>query len=368
VREPLLGCDRRVAYWVSVKAAHRQNLFRVAGAALGALTLAWTFRDVSGADLQRVFEGRAWTFALALVPFAFVHLADVIGLHALLLPFGLRPAFYRTFEVAMLSDTVTRILPLGSAFGETLRPILLVRRCDVPASHALGVSVARKFLIVGTEALIVFGLCIFGGQVLAELTPPGLAGTLRPALFVSGLVLAGTALAVGLAFARGNLLLRTWLLLRRLTPQRWRRPLRSGRRHLLSAQASAAVLATLPARSWLLPAAMYLGIWLIEALETFVLLSLVGAEVSWQQAFALEIVLGFVRSLAVVSPGGIGLQDAGYALLLSGLDPGSATTSGAFILLKRSKEFTWCAFAGLWCVVTKRVSARTPAVVVISAS
>jgi uncharacterized membrane protein YbhN (UPF0104 family) len=82
-------------------------------------------------------------------------------------------------------------------------------------------------------------------------------------------------------------------------------------------------------------------------------------NISFEHAFALEVVLGFVRSLAFISPGGIGVQDAGYALLLASLDPASATKTAAFVVLKRCKELAWCAVAGLW-YVHSRTSAASP--------
>jgi hypothetical protein len=50
-----------------------------------------------------------------------------------------------------------------------------------------------------------------------------------------------------------------------------------------------------------------------------------------------------LRSVGNFAPAGLGLQDAGYATMLSGLGM-PIDTAAAFVILKRAKEMTWIAF------------------------
>src|SRR5262249_6676076 len=88
-------------------------------------------------------------------------------------------------------------------------------------------------------------------------------------------------------------------------------------------------------------ATFYVG-WLVEALESYVLLRLVGAEISWAQLLALEASVAVIRSLTVFVPAGLGFQDAGYLAFFAAFKIPDATAVGtAFVILKRAKELVW---------------------------
>jgi uncharacterized membrane protein YbhN (UPF0104 family) len=57
---------------------------------------------------------------------------------------------------------------------------------------------------------------------------------------------------------------------------------------------------------------------------------------------ALEVGLTLVRSMGNVAPAGLGIQEAGYATLLTATGL-SVETTAAFVLLKRGKELVWIA-------------------------
>jgi hypothetical protein len=107
--------------------------------------------------------------------------------------------------------------------------------------------------------------------------------------------------------------------------------------------AALAPLAAARARLCAAGATFYLC-WLVEALESYLLLRLVGAEISPAQLIALEASITLIRSLAVFVPAGIGFQDAGYLAFLSAFAIPEATQVGtAFLILKRAKEIVWIA-------------------------
>jgi putative membrane protein len=77
--------------------------------------------------------------------------------------------------------------------------------------------------------------------------------------------------------------------------------------------------------------------WLTGAFGTWLALFLLGARISFANAVAIEAVLAAIRSAAIFVPGAIGVQEAGYALLmpLFGLPPQLGV---AISLLKRARE------------------------------
>jgi uncharacterized membrane protein YbhN (UPF0104 family) len=71
---------------------------------------------------------------------------------------------------------------------------------------------------------------------------------------------------------------------------------------------------------------------------------LIGAPIDFGTALAIEMALSLLRMIVVVVPGGLGIQDAGYALFLQALGAPAAIEQGAaFALLKRAKELVYAA-------------------------
>jgi len=64
-----------------------------------------------------------------------------------------------------------------------------------------------------------------------------------------------------------------------------------------------------------LATAAYCAGWLVEAFETLLILRLVGGPLDPGLALAAEVGVSLVRSVGNVAPAGLGLQDAGYAVL-----------------------------------------------------
>ena len=87
---------------------------------------------------------------------------------------------------------------------------------------------------------------------------------------------------------------------------------------------------------------LYLGAWLVRALETLLFLRLLGVQLPLASAMVMETALILLRSLAVPVPAGLGVQDVGYVLSLRALGVADATTVGtAFVVLKRGKDVVW---------------------------
>jgi putative membrane protein len=83
--------------------------------------------------------------------------------------------------------------------------------------------------------------------------------------------------------------------------------------------------------------AIHLAGWIASALGTWLTIRLIGGNIDIGSAVAVESILCALRSAAVVVPGALGVQEAGYALLLPlfGLPPEMGL---AVSLLKRGRE------------------------------
>ena len=84
--------------------------------------------------------------------------------------------------------------------------------------------------------------------------------------------------------------------------------------------------------------------WLMEALETLLILSLLNSGLTFSQVMPVEAFLVTVRVAAFFVPAGLGVQDVGYAMFLAAFGvPNAVSVAAAFVLLKRAKEGFWTA-------------------------
>lgn len=99
-------------------------------------------------------------------------------------------------------------------------------------------------------------------------------------------------------------------------------------------------VAAIYANPWRLPAsiALHLSAWFFVAAEAWLALHLMGRDVSFQDALALESLVYAARSAAFFVPWAAGVQEGGYVFVgaLIGLPPSEAL---ALSVLKRAREF-----------------------------
>ena len=83
--------------------------------------------------------------------------------------------------------------------------------------------------------------------------------------------------------------------------------------------------------------AIHLVGWIVSAIGTWLTIRLIGGHIGIANAIAIESILCALRSAAVVVPGALGVQEAGYVLMLPlfGLPPEMGL---AVSLLKRGRE------------------------------
>jgi uncharacterized membrane protein YbhN (UPF0104 family) len=95
--------------------------------------------------------------------------------------------------------------------------------------------------------------------------------------------------------------------------------------------------------------------WLVESLETLVILRVLGVDIGFIEVMSFEAALSLLRSFAFFAPAGIGVQDVGYVAFLGGAGiPNAAAIAAAFVMLKRAKEIFWIAVGYAILFVTTR--------------
>ena len=292
-----------------------------------------TWRAVSGAG--------PWVL-LAPLPFAVGMAADAWGTAALLRALGHRTTLAQMLPIRLAGEALHVTMPAGFLAADGAAAVLLESRCGVPVRDGIVAAVARKWLVMRSHAAYIAVGALAGFTALATLSRGLVASSALPWI-VLGSALVPLALSEG---TRAALLGRSTLarlrgVLARLPSRRLARWLDAQRSGVEATEAQIARLrvAQRPAAAAMLS---FLACWCCEALETALLLRLVGAQVELSSVFAVEAGLSMVRSAVVVAPSGLGVVDLGYATMFLGMGA-SPESASALVLLKRGKEAAWVA-------------------------
>jgi hypothetical protein len=309
------------------------------GCAVAAYVVARLFAHTDASAMWRAIGSGGPLVVLAPVPFALGVTLDACGSVLLLRALGSRTTLAQMLPVRIASEALHISVPAGFVASDTATAVLLDARSDVPVRDGVVLSIARKWLVMRAHALYIVVGALVGFHALAGLSRERLGGALPWIVIVSAVIPLGASWVLGASllgrstFARMHAALARvpckglgiWLDARRTeavaTDAQLKR-LRAARRATLSATCA------------------FLGCWCLEALESALLLRLVGADIALGSIIAVEAGLSLVRSMVVFAPAGLGVVDFGYATVLPALggDPGSVA---AFVLLKRSKELGW---------------------------
>jgi hypothetical protein len=246
----------------------------------------------------------------------------------------------------MATESAAACLPAGVLLAESLKVPMLVQGVGLSVPGAVSAIAARKYLLLTSQSIYILLAVALGWSALDRASTSLLGASYLPtALAISGVVVALAGAGMRVLLSQGGVATRLRALLARSPIPAIRRAVavhaerfhetdhRLQRFFALSSSSEAAITAC------------FIAGWLFEALETFVILRLLGVELDFFAVLSFEVGLSLVRSLVFIVPAGLGVQDAGYVLFLRALGvPDAATLGAAFSLIKRAKEIAWAAF------------------------
>jgi hypothetical protein len=290
---------------------------------------AWLFaRALSGVDWRstwHVIASAGPAVVLGLVPFGVGLLLDTSGVLLAARSAGLALRGGTALAIRASCEALHFGAPGGVVASEAAAIALYARAGGLGGAEATCVVARRKELVMRAHAVyLVLGACVGAGALAAIGRAASTRLPLAWLVAASALVPLVCSMLLGAAAGRASLT--------RACFARF-----AGSRELTAA----AVLA-------------FLAGFCVEAAETAVILRLSGISLSMGSVLAVETTLSLARSAVAFVPGGLGVQDLGYAMTLAALGA-SHDRIAAFILLKRAKEIAWIA-AGL--AVSARIRAR----------
>lgn len=324
----------------------RTNVIRVVGLSLAVATLAWTFRDTEPRRVAALLARVGGAGVLIVLPQFLSLLVESFGWRLAFEGMGRRFPLLGLFRARLATEALAQTLPLGVVFCESMKPVLLARTCGAELSTSLAGMAARKWLLVGSQSLYVGGFALLSWPMLNGISRAVWGGGgLAHALLGAGALLLLLAGSSYLLLAHGRVASRLHRVLSRL-PSSWLRarvaPLEARFLHTdaeLKSFFASAFRSPLPLLSFLLG-------WVLEAVDTFLILSLLGVHLPWSTVGALEVSASFLRNVVFMVPAGLGVQDVSYLAFLRALNvPDALNVAAAFLLLKRCKE-AFCASCG----------------------
>lgn len=276
-----------------------------------------------------------------LLPFLFAVSLDTLG-SAILLGRIPRPAGLRGLLcVRLMAEAVGQTLPTGALIADGLTPRLLWQQCGIPWSEGIANVAARKALLFAAQATFLALAAACWASAMAG--RPRAVGVAVGALLVAALILLLLRVLWSQG-ARGSLVARL-AQGARVLPSRVAR-LWVARRRVAWREIDLQLLRVMSRgpneRRVEYAFAAYCAMCLVESLEAYWFLRLLGSPLSLAEALPLESIVSWLRAAVFFIPAGLGVQDlGGVALLHAAGIPEAAGIGAGWALLRRAREAFW---------------------------
>lgn len=306
-------------------------------------------RLISYADYAKVtslLEHGGATLLLALIPYIIVSLFDTLGWRTTFPLVGRPVDFSKLFSIKLMTEAMLMSLPGGTALAESLKPVLLYRRCGIPISEGIATGVMRNCFLSIAHAFYVVVSVILGYEFLTRGSEKIIGFDGLPVLIL-GASLSVLSLfgIVAATFLYGNVAEKLHRVLLHVPFAPLRQWLVKQEEKILDIDHQFSKFRKLSLKEAAASVSFFVLAWFFETVETFLIMKLLGIQLGFSEILALESALSFVRSMFVILPAGIGIQDYGYVRFLDGFGVVESMEMGtAFVLIKRTKEVFWIIF------------------------
>lgn len=284
---------------------------------------------------------------LILVPFPLGIACDAWGWERLLGALDRRVSLRRIFDVRLVMEAMTNSMPAGAVWADAFGPILLSQRAGVPIPDGFASLTAKRWLVVRTHGVYVAVAAAVGWNFISASSFRLVHNhALLVLLLVGSVALVLISMAVESIAARGHIAGRLSKLLARAKMPGLQQWIEKRHHQFAHADVQLAKLSE-DRRATAIATCRIALLWLFEGLETFLILRLLGAPLSFAEVVSFEAGLSVIRSSAFFAPGGIGVQDVGYLTVLDAYGvPDSGVIGPAFVVLKRLKEVVYILVGG----------------------
>jgi uncharacterized protein (TIRG00374 family) len=312
----------------------------------GLVLFGWYLTRADLREVGAVLSRLGWLAPVILVPYLMVYVADCLGWR-LCLPAGLNISFAALLRIRWAGEAVNNVVPSAYVGGEVVK-VYLLKKHGVAAHAGTSSAVVSK-----TAQTVAQLLCIMLATIaflkLGGDNPGIRAGMI---LVLSG----GVALLAGLFWIQGRGLFGSWLALAGALRLKFSF-VEKHRAGMVEADHAITGFYRNHRPRFCAATAVYLGGWLLDTLEIYVVSHLLAMPILWTQALAVESFTGVAKVLGMWVPGSLGVQDSGIVMLgrMAGLPD---TLSVTYALLRRAREIIF-ALVGWLLLYAEHASVRT---------
>ncbi|MGC8775639.1 MAG: lysylphosphatidylglycerol synthase transmembrane domain-containing protein [Chlorobaculum sp.] len=316
---------------------------RYVGLLLGLVLIAYLFSKVDLAGSMKLIGSLGPSSLLILFPYLGLHLLETAAWQRLFPKESGPVPFFGLFKIQLVAETVSMTLPAGVAVGEPLRPWLCRKFLGIPLPEGFATVAVRKLLLGSTQGIytLLGALAGFGFLQAASMQVVEFKGLGVIMIFVS-LVMAVVFMLFLVLMTNGNAAQNLHRILMKI-------PFEKVRQWLLKQEAGFAEtdhklqrVKSDGMKSFVPVMVIYVGAWMMLALESYLILHILGLKVTFFQVLAFDTALTVLRAIFFFIPSGLGIQDLGYLAFFHALGvPDYLTYGGAFVMLRRLKEVIW---------------------------
>ncbi len=316
-----------------------KRFFRGISLAVGLALLAWFIHRAGPAEIWKTCASLGFWAPLLLLPYALVYASDTLGWRFASAPGVLKGIRFGTlYRIRWCGEAVNSVIPSAYVGGETVKVLLLGRR-GIPSPDATASVIIGRTAQTLTQVLFVaLGAAAF--VQVGQQSPEVRRGLI--------LVTIAGGIAVAILF---------WIQTRGLFSLMLGIPVRLGlrlkaldrcRETLLEMDRKVATFYRDHRGRFLTSSCFYLGGWMLDTLELFLVGALVGMPMEWPQALAVESFIGVAKVVGLLVPGALGVQETGIALAcrLAGLPD---ALGFSYAILRRARELLFA--AGGWLLL-----------------
>jgi uncharacterized membrane protein YbhN (UPF0104 family) len=314
------------------------------GFGLGIILIAFQIRQIDFAGVLERISAIGFSSVFILLPFLALHLLETIAWIRVFPPSITKIPFFKLLKIQLITETISMTLPAGMAVGEPLRPFLCNRFIGIPLPAAVASVAVRKLMLGVAQGIYTIIGAIAGFSLLQTVSIPMLP------IGLLGYIMVGAGTAVFLLFFFLLLLLLNGNAAKNVHKILMFVPFKRGKIWLLTKE-TGFLNTDEELKSFDAPFAgrlifvllIYILAWFMLAIESYIILRLLGVEITFLQVLSMDTAITMLRALFFFIPSGLGVQELGYRVFFQALGMHNFQDYGAFVLLRRFKELLWYA-------------------------
>lgn len=316
---------------------------RYVGLLAGLALIAYLFSKVDLAGSMKLIGSLGPSSLFILLPYLGLHLLETAAWQRLFPKESGPVHFFGLFKIQVVAETVSMTLPAGVAVGEPLRPWLCRKFLGIPLPDGFATVAVRKLLLGATQGIYTLLAAIAGFGMLQAVSKQvvdfeGLGVIMIVVSFTMSLLFMLLLFLMTNGNAVGNL----HRLLMKIPFEKVRQWLFKQQEGFAETDRKLQRVKSDGLKSFLLVMVIYVAAWMMLALETYLILQVLGLKVTFLQVLAFDTALTILRAIFFFIPSGLGIQDLGYLAFFHALGiPDYLAYGGAFVMLRRFKELIW---------------------------